>query len=634
MENGNTLSLAQFAIDQSAVPVLWIDAAGKIIYANHTAGNFFNQLNHYLTDSNIKEVLHDEYTDESWAIQWEQVKKCKYFRRSIATRLYNSWFAEMHFISAKDSDFIELRMIANESNFRDERLGERENNPYAVIFNNSFHFMARLTSEGRILEINQTGLTFLGAKNADVLGYKLTELKNFDNFTNSRMLLEEGLKQVSCEQFVRFELTIKSAADVDAVIDFSAKTVLNDVGEIEFLLAEARDITGYKEIEKALVKNANQYRKLAQDIPNTAIIQYNKSLDILLAEGQALEKITSNKTQLEGDNIKEVLPVQQLQNLLVYFNKSLNGTNSTLEYDLNGIDFLLIFNPVYDEKKEIEGGILLLFDISKLKATENLLNKKLHELEKLNEKLSKEVSIRREIEKNLKDYSEELKIKNNELEQFAYVASHDLQEPLRMISSFTQLLGQKYQDKLDADANEFIKYTLDGTTRMQRLINDLLIYSRVGRKGAGFEHVPLKEIIELAKQNLQLVLEETDTEIIYNDLPAVYADKGQLIQLLQNLISNAIKFRKEHEVPRIEITATEHADVWEITVKDNGIGFDMKHKERIFNIFQRLHSQGEYSGTGIGLAICKKIAERHGGEIWAESEPLKGSAFHFTVRKP
>ncbi|RYD81190.1 MAG: PAS domain S-box protein, partial [Sphingobacteriales bacterium] len=288
MENGNTLSWAQYALDQSAVPVLWIDAAGKIIYANNTAGNFFNQLNHFLTESNIQEILHDEFTAQSWELQWEQVKKCKYFRRSIATKLYESWFAEMHFITARESDFIELRMIANEISAKDERIGEEENNPYAVIFNNSFHFMARLTPEGRILEVNQTGLAFLGEKSNEILGHKIWELKCFDYYASSKLLLEEGMQQVTCEQFVRFEIALQKADATEAHIDFSAKTVINSLGETEFLLAEARDITAYKEVENELKRSENLYKKLAQDIPNAIILQFDKKLNYTLLEGQAL----------------------------------------------------------------------------------------------------------------------------------------------------------------------------------------------------------------------------------------------------------------------------------------------------------------------------------------------------------
>lgn len=634
MEVGNITSWAQSALDQSAVPVLWLNKSGHILYANHTAASFFNKLNHYLTETSIQEILFDEYANEAWDIQWQHVKESKYFRRTISTHPFESYYAEMHYINTKDIDFIELRLINKEDVFSaNHQAKDEELNPYAVIFNNSFHFMARLTPEGRILEVNNAGLVFLHAGIDEILGKKLHELNCFDRQEESKTLLQEGLQKVIDSGFVRFELSMCTDGKSLQTVDFSAKGVLKNTGEVSFILAEARDITAYKKLQNKLIKSISQYRRLAKDIPNAGILQFKPTLQLSLAEGQALNKIGFGNTQLEGKNISEIFTEEEQQKLLPYFKAALTGGNATLEHTFNGVDFLLMFGPVYDEKKQIEGGLALMFDISKPKATENQLQKKLQELEGLNDKLSKEVSIRREIERNLKDYSEELKLKNNELEQFAYVASHDLQEPLRMISSFTQLLSQKYQGQLDADANEFIRYTLEGSTRMQRLINDLLIYSRVGRKGAGFEDVSLSEIVETAKQNIQLTIEETDTEIVYQNLPVVKGDKGQLVQLLQNLFSNAIKFRRTEAVPKIEVFTKEHETVWEIIVKDNGIGFDMAHKERIFNIFQRLHSQGEFSGTGIGLAICKKIAERHGGEIWAISEPGKGSEFHFTIRK-
>ncbi|MGZ5243843.1 MAG: ATP-binding protein [Bacteroidia bacterium] len=624
---------AQAALDQSAVPVLWLSETGHILYANNTAASFFNKLNHYLTETNIQELLQDEYTNDAWQIQWEHVKQSKYFRRTISTPQYATYYAEMHFISTKDVDFIELRLLYKDLFFSNHQLNGEEINPYAVIFNNSFHFMARLTPDGRIVEVNHAGLALLEAKINDIIGKKLHELQCFSDQEDAKVLLQEGMQKVIQQHFVRFELSMCTNVSGTHIVDFTIKTVNTSTDVVSFLLAEARDITAYKRLQNKLIKSINQYRRLAQDIPNAGILQYNNAMQFTLAEGQALRKVGFDHMQLEGKKINEVFTGEELEKLHPYFVAAIKGGNATLEHTFKGIDFLMMFSPVYDEKKQIEGGLALIFDISKPKATENQLNRKLQELENLNQKLSKEVNIRREIEKNLKDYSEELKMKNNELEQFAYVASHDLQEPLRMISSFTQLLSQKYQDHLDADANEFIRYTLEGTIRMQRLINDLLIYSRVGGKGAEFEEIPLSEIVELAKQNIQLTIEETDTEIIYENLATVRGDKGQLVQLMQNLFSNAIKFRKINVVPKIEISSIDKDEFWEVIVKDNGIGFDITHQARIFNIFQRLHSQGEYSGTGIGLAICKKIAERHGGEIWAVSERDKGSAFHFTIRK-
>ena len=228
--------------------------------------------------------------------------------------------------------------------------------------------------------------------------------------------------------------------------------------------------------------------------------------------------------------------------------------------------------------------------------------------------------------------AEELQRSNAELEQFAYVASHDLQEPLRMVSSYTQLLGKRYGDKLQGDAQEFMHYIVDGAARMKQLIEDLLAYSRVGTKGKEFKPVSIETPLKKAIGNLRAAIEESSAAVTWDPLPTVDVDEMQLAQLFQNLMGNALKFRGQG-VPRIHVSAEEKAGEWHLTIADNGIGIEPQYFERIFMLFQRLHAMGEYPGTGIGLAICKKVAERHGGRIWVTSTPGAGSTFHFTLPK-
>jgi len=278
-------------------------------------------------------------------------------------------------------------------------------------------------------------------------------------------------------------------------------------------------------------------------------------------------------------------------------------------------------------------------------------------------------------ENQLKQTVADLARSNAELQQFAYVASHDLQEPLRMVSSYVTLLEQRYKDKLDADADEFITYAVDGAKRMYTLINDLLAYSRVGTCGREFEPTACEAVLATTLANLKAPIEENEAVVTHDPLPSVMANETQLVQLFQNLIGNALKFRGEHP-PQIHVSAQKteefrdssstsqvakddgleistqqsaiqnpnfkvgnpksaignpQSSEWVFSVRDNGIGIDPEHAKRIFVIFQRLHGKGEYSGTGIGLAVCKKIVERHRGRIWVESEPRQGTTFYFTI---
>jgi len=237
---------------------------------------------------------------------------------------------------------------------------------------------------------------------------------------------------------------------------------------------------------------------------------------------------------------------------------------------------------------------------------------------------------RERVEEKLKQTMAEFARSNSELELFAYVASHDLQEPLRMVTSFTQLLEKRYKNKLDKDADEFIEFILDGATRMQSMINDLLQYSRVGTRGKPFKLTDFESVFGQSLVNLKIAIDENNAIITHDPLPTLMADSTQMIEVFQNLISNAIKFRSK-ESPQVHVSALKKRNDWVFSVRDNGIGIAPEFFDKLFILFQRLHSRSEYPGTGIGLAVCKKIVERHGGKIWVESEPDKGSTFYFSI---
>jgi len=266
------------------------------------------------------------------------------------------------------------------------------------------------------------------------------------------------------------------------------------------------------------------------------------------------------------------------------------------------------------ERKRAEEGLR--------KARKNLekrVEERTSELKKANSLLKLQIAERKRAEEKLKETMVELACSNNELEQFAHVASHDLQEPLRMVASYVQLLERRYKDKLDTDANDFIGFAVEGANRMQMLINDLLMYSSVDTRGNPLKSIDCNTVLDQALVDLSVAIGQSRAVIANDDLPTVMADEVQLIQLFQNLLANAIKYHGENPL-RIHISCKQKKNEWCFSISDNGMGIDSKYHERIFVIFQRLHSRNENSGTGIGLAICKRIVERHGGRIWVESE--------------
>jgi signal transduction histidine kinase len=269
-------------------------------------------------------------------------------------------------------------------------------------------------------------------------------------------------------------------------------------------------------------------------------------------------------------------------------------------------------------------------EIGQLSRTFDKMTHDLKETTASRDDLNREIAERKRTEDALVRTGDDLKRSNKDLEQFAYVASHDLQEPLRAVAGFVGLLKKLYRHKLDGDAAEYIDLAVEGAERMLTLIHDLLTYSRVGTKGGAFVAMHMKDALDNALKNLQVAISETQTRITYDEMPEVTADTTQMTQLLQNLIANAIKFHGQKE-PEIHIEAQRTGSEWVISVRDNGIGIEQQYYDRIFLIFQRLHTRSQFQGTGIGLAVCKKIVERHGGRIWVESKPGQGSTFFFTV---
>src|SRR6202050_4540312 len=375
----------------------------------------------------------------------------------------------------------------------------------------------------------------------------------------------------------------------------------------------AGNLRGFSEISRDLSERKEsgaKYRGLVERAPD-AMVVVNQGGEIVLLNVQAEKQFGYRRDELIGQKVKNIIPEGFAERLIA------DGLRSAADALAQQIGTGIELTGRRKDGSELPIELML----SPLESAEGILVTA----------AIRDISVPKAAEANLLQKVKELYRSNEELEQFAYFASHDLQEPLRMVASFTQLLSRRYKGRLDADADEFIAFAVDGASRMQRLIQDLLAYSRVGSKGMNLLDISSEGALQQALVNLRGAIEESGALVTHDPLPIVLADEMQLVQLFQNLVDNAIKYQNPG-TPRIHVSAVRSVGKkWIFSVKDNGLGIDPQYFERIFGMFQRLHKREEFAGTGIGLAICKKIVERHGGNISVESAPGKGSTFRFAL---
>ncbi len=391
-----------------------------------------------------------------------------------------------------------------------------------------------------------------------------------------------------------------------------------------YLISQIQDITDRKQAEIALQESEQRLRAILDNYP--AII-YHKDLQgryvFVNRQHEIVFQITQDR--VIGRTDWDIFPAELAQSYMAN-DKAVLEAGKPMEFeevlaDIEGVKtYLSIKFPLVHADGVPYAVCGISIDISDRKRTEEVLRQAKEDLEiKVQE---------RTVE--LQKLNEELQRSNQELEQFAYIASHDLQEPLRAVAGYTQLLEAEYRERLDPTAQEYMNYVVDGAARMQQLIRDLLEYSRVGTREQVFASTNCNAVLHLTLENLQVAIAESNAIITQDPLPTITADKNQLVQLFQNLIGNAIKFCRD-KPPQVHIAAKLTDGVWCFEVRDRGIGMKPQYLDRIFVVFKRLHTRKEFPGTGIGLAICKKIVERHGGRIWAESQPEIGTTFYFTL---
>ncbi len=501
--------------------------------------------------------------------------------------------------------------------------------------------LVTISQNGTITDVNRATELVTGLPRERLIG------SNFSEYFTEPERAEAGFRRVIAEgQVTDYPLTIRSVSGCCTDVLYNATVYRNEAGEVQGVFAAARDVTERNAIQRILQSSEARYRSLV-----TASAQMIWTTD---ARGEVVADIPTWRA-FTGQALEQALgwgwvqalhPDDQESTMERWALSVDSQVPYETEYRVRRSDgeyrhFAVHGVPVFESAGVIREWIGACTDITEAKRAEaevaryrgrleELVQQRTTELQQTNTRLQLEIAERNRAEQTLRRTAEELARSNRDLEQFASAASHDLQEPLRAVAGYVELLEHRYRDKLDDKAVQFIAAASDGAARMQTLITDLLAFSRVGTRGKDFEPADMTAALANALSNLEVSIRESGAKITWKLLPTLRVDATQIAQLFQNLIGNAIKFRSTRD-PEIEVQAERRADQWVFSVRDNGIGIDPQYSERIFLLFQRLHTRRKYPGTGIGLAICKRIVERHDGTIWVESKPGEGSTFHFTI---
>ncbi len=604
--------------DQSPIGDIIIDLNYHPLRVNNTFSNMLGYSKEELLSMEFTEYTHPEDLDESLqSLQLlceSKIDKFEQEKRYIRKDGEIVW-VHIHVSTVKnplDEPVYYLARIEDITERKKMQMALRESEErFRLIFDQSPIGDVIVDLNYHTLRVNNAFSKMLGYSKEELLSMEFSEYTHPED-------LDENLQQL---QYMRegkidnFELEKRYICKNGEIVwaRIHVTIVKNPSDEPIYILTRIEDITKRKHIQLALQISEDKYRTLYETMSQGVIHQDSKGR--ILSVNPAAERIMGlNHYTMQGESNYHCKAVHEDG---TDFPDETHPSMIALKTGKEVRNVIMgVFNPQKKSYSWINVNATPLFKPGDKKPYQAYIT-----LEDITETIK--------AQKLLNETLIELKRSNSELEQFAYVASHDLQEPLRMVASFTQLLEKQYKDKLDETASEYINYAVDGAKRMQVLINDLLAYSRVTANHENFIEVDCEELIEEVILNLEIVIDEKKVIITRDPLPIISSDRLQMLQLFQNLIGNAIKYNDKK--PHIHLSAEKDDDNWIFGVSDNGIGIDPEHYELVFQVFKRLHGKEEYAGTGIGLAICQKIVERHGGRIWIESELGKGSTFYFTI---
>ncbi len=601
-------------IETTSEGVLTTNTSGEFVFMNKRMADMLGYKVEELLGKSIPDIMYDDIKEQVVrlrdAIRSQDLHGEFRFRRRDGSLLWTAYNAS----ALKDNKGEYIGNLAMHTDITDRKQKEEE------LFKSEERF--RTAFEEGVIPMAITSLTgdFIRTNHAfSVLtGYSEKELHkmNFRQLTHPDDLKANisGFYKLLNRELASFRMEKRYLRKNGEIIwvDMSTAPVRNKSGNMEYMVTHIQDINERKKAEAEL-ETSKEKLEIALESGHIGIWQRNLLNDEVVWD-ERMEKIFG---LLPGSFDKTFRAFEELihEEDLPHFRNAMSYSMETGS----------LMETVFRVKGGDDGN-------SNYILTKALVNKdEMGSPVSLTGVCFDVTAMKRGAENAIVKLNRELLRSNKELESFAYVASHDLQEPLRMISSFTQMLEKRYGDKLDKNAQDYIKYAVDGAKRMYELINGLLAYSRVQSRGKEFTKIRMADVCEKVKQNLGLMITEKNAVITRRKLPVIYADESQMIQLIQNLFENGIKFSRER--PRIHFESKDNSDSYLFSVKDNGIGIEPEYFDRIFKIFQRLLPREEYEGTGIGLAICRRIVERHDGRIWVESEPGKGSVFYFTIPK-
>lgn len=585
------------ALSQDAMAA--VDERGRITWANAAWRRLLGWAPEELTGTPLVELLHADDAATGRALASEGGEAAVRMRtrsgglRRMAFAAAAAPGEGVTYVCGRDATQtveLEQELRAAEDRFR----SVTEATPEAIL---------TADSRGRMMFANAGACSMFGWEAHELLGQPLT------------MLMPERYRQAHVEGFARFLATGESRVIGGGVIEleglrrdgteFPLELSLGtwERGDRRAFTGILRDVSGRRETLQALELSRARYQALVANLPHVIVTLFDPDLRVLVMEGGQVARRGLRREDFEGRVLADVVPPEAAAEIEPRWRAALAGEPQAWEFAGKDVVYEMQALPLRGDDGRVIGGFAVARDVTALRRAQRGLEERARELER----------------------------SNAELAEFAYVASHDLSEPLRMISSYLQLLRRRHGERLGGEADEFVGHAIDGATRMRALIEDLLAYSRAGRSERPAEPVDVGALVESIAGTVLSAAGEPRPVVEWGELPTLPGESAQLAQLLQNLISNGVKFVAPGTVPRVLVAAERDGGHWRFWVQDNGIGIEPRHAERIFGMFQRLHTRDAFPGTGIGLAIARKVVERHGGRIWVETPDGGGTRFVFTL---